>query len=109
MDATGLYFVYGQVFYNWDDTGQSMGHCINIGDKPWNLTSFLCSRTAADVYGEHKHYRNVNTNYVGGAVYLRRGAFLSLTMHRETGDFAPRPHSILTNNDFTFFGAFMLA
>ncbi len=100
--------MYAQIHYNWIPTGQSMGQCINIGYHGQAMTSIMCTRTSANVYGKDKEFGNVNTNYVGGAFYLRQGAYVSVTMLRETGDNATRPVSILANNDFTFFGAFMM-
>ncbi|CAH1777427.1 unnamed protein product [Owenia fusiformis] len=106
---TGNYFVYGQVFFH----GQKheMGHCLHVADtyKPCSETTcddkeVMCSRTAAGHPENDNIVYNINTNYVGGVVYLKRYSTIRLAIDVKQN--INKAKSIELDTSLCYFGAF---
>ncbi|CAH1803344.1 unnamed protein product [Owenia fusiformis] len=108
---TGSYFLYGQIFFNGRD--HEMGHCLYVADsyRPCGCLrascgerKVMCSRSSP---GHPRHYnepQNVNTNYVGGVMFLRKGSTIRLGVESKYS--TDMSKTIEIDKSMCYFGAF---
>ncbi|CAH1777277.1 unnamed protein product [Owenia fusiformis] len=103
----GYYFVYGQIFFHGQNV--EMGHCLYTSDtypcKPPKCTetSLLCSRSAPGHPENSKDIENLNTNYIGGIFYLKRGSTIRLGVITKG-----HGSKVIIDKAMSYFGAFSI-
>ncbi|CAH1802792.1 unnamed protein product [Owenia fusiformis] len=109
VKRTGQYFIYGQVFFHGED--HEMAHCLHVADKytPCSETTcgdrkVMCSRSAPGHPETRKKVQNVNTNYIGGVVYLQKGSTIRLAIDVDLN--MNKEKAIVLDKLMCYFGAF---
>ncbi|CAH1777432.1 unnamed protein product [Owenia fusiformis] len=108
--STGNYFIYGQILFH--GKNHEMGHCLYASDsyKPcWKATcedrKVMCSRSAPGHPTSIKGLpENINTNYIGGIVYLKQGSAIRLGVVANQHVMIKEP--IQFDKTMCYFGAF---
>ncbi|CAH1777430.1 unnamed protein product [Owenia fusiformis] len=108
---TGSYFIYGQIFFHGQN--HEMGHCLYVADRyrPCGCSrascedrKVMCSRSTPGHPLSYKIVQNINTNYIGGIVYLKKGSTIRLGV--DANEDISMKKSIELDTSMCYFGAF---
>ncbi|CAH1777423.1 unnamed protein product [Owenia fusiformis] len=109
VKRAGQYFIYGQVFFHGEN--HEMAHCLHVADtyKPCSEITcddrkVMCSRSAPGHPETIAKVQNVNTNYIGGVVYLQKGSTIRLAIDVNLN--INKEKAIELDKSLCYFGAF---
>ncbi|CAH1777278.1 unnamed protein product [Owenia fusiformis] len=108
---SGHYYVYGQIFFHGKNV--EMGHCLYAAEtypcRPKSCVErpILCSRSAPGHPVNAKDVENINTNYIGGNFYLKRGSTIRVGVVANVHRNAYRS-TVNIDKSMSYFGAFSI-